>query len=232
MCTESKILKTALAIALLPILLYSGCDDSDSRVFADEDSSSAGATGVDTDDIKPATPSSSSMCPDGIATGDILIRTAAGLEQVLGCKSVGRLIIMGAEIESLEAFSGITDIEQELIITGTNLSDLQGFGSVESVVGNVLIWGNAALVNLDGLSNLKSVQKLTLSGNAKLVDLHGLTSFEEAQSVVIRNNASLPNCEAKWLIELLGFTLNDSSNAVCSNHSDACGDMQCARLFQ
>jgi hypothetical protein len=55
--------------------------------------------------------------------------------------------------------------------------------------------GSPALINLDGLHSLTTVDELSLENNAALADLDGLRALEAASTITVKGNSALSNLD-------------------------------------
>jgi len=66
-----------------------------------------------------------------------------------------------AEVDAFAATYDCTELTGMLTISGDDITNLQGLSAITSI-GTLHISGNAALTNLDGLSNLTTVENTLL----------------------------------------------------------------------
>ncbi len=132
------------------------------------------------------------------------------------------------EMPHLESIGG------SLLIQSSH--DLENFdlNKLEYVKGDVRIKSNAALLDLNGLSNLSYIGgDLRIYGwdgevlNRELSDISGLGRLESvAGDIEITNNPKLPACAAEALVEQLKYfpgiaTIADNDNSATCGHEVA-----------
>ena len=155
-------------------------------------------------------------------------------------------IVGNAKLADLDGLSALTEVDDFFIISNNpELASLQGltnFTKVSSLGGNLtidnndkltgvdllgvtflaglVIKENAAIVNLDGLSNLSGIffGGLTIENNAALENLDGLSNTGTAGDLKIIGNPSLTNIDG--LIKMQGISNIDARhNLEISNNN-------------
>jgi hypothetical protein len=109
-------------------------------------------------------------------------------------------------LESLSGLGALTSIGALRLMVNASLRNLAGLenlsyvGDDDSTTG-FAISGNDALVSVDGLSSLTSMDAyLTLQRNNALTSLRGFAPLKSINGFfAFSNNASLPTCEVEWL---------------------------------
>lgn len=142
----------------------------------------------------------------------------------LSCDTVtGNVDIDGADITDLTPLSGITTIAGYLYIgnlnpgMNANLQNLVGLSGLTSVGSFLSVTNNPVLTNIDGLSNIQSVNSVFVSGNTVLEDLDGLSGLtgDVGIDLLIYENPLIQN-----LSGLAGFTASPSGRLwIFSNAS-------------
>lgn len=174
------------------------------------------------------------LCPNGTAEESLIITSAAQLATASGCTKVkGDLMLLGEDIDNIEILSSLTTVEGSVVMQQIPLASVQPLSQLTFVGKGLELFGLVNLANLEGLGALTNVGgKITISENDSLVDLHGLaslTSMGAAEVLNLKKNPSLPTCEAKWLVEKLGRSMDtgDPNVEVCSTAMDSCGGEEC-----
>jgi hypothetical protein len=95
-----------------------------------------------------------------------------------------------------------------------NIIDLSLFTSLETVTGRVTIINNSALTDLNGLTNLRSVDWLSVGGNQSLVSLAGIQNIEDIRWFNLYNNNALTSLDdlQSWDFELPILSITQNSN--------------------
>ncbi len=116
-------------------------------------------------------------------------------------------------LKNLIGFDRITRFFQtSFIVNNPSLIDLYGLHNLSRVLYTGLsLYNNNALLNLDGLSTLKSIGSILIQENDNLADLTGLNSIDTIGSLTIQLNQSLENLHG---LENLKY------NIVLSIHSN------------
>lgn len=129
-----------------------------------------------------------------------------------------------ANIDELATVTGVVS-DYLTIMSLYLIPDIDGLSGITNVYGPVSIRGNRAITNLDGLSNLQSVELLPTSTNLSqidfsynnlLTDITGIADLHyTGQSIIIRNNPMLSECTIAPICENLNepfvsFTIQEN----------------------
>lgn len=249
-------MKNTLATAVILTILHFGCSSNDKSDKSDDAMApvsaggviatvSGGTSGMATNGTAGSVPTAAAEtgttagiggattdnpCPNGIAEGDLTLDTATKLAAASGCTTVkGSLMILGSDIDNIDALGNLNTVGGSLIIQDALISDVRALDKLTSVGNDLYLFRLVDITNVDGLGALATVGgNLTISGDERLIDLRGLTSLASmgADKILnLRNNPSLPTCEAKQLVEKLGRKMDgtDPNVSVCSTVEDSCG---------
>jgi len=92
--------------------------------------------------------------------------------------------------------------------------DIVNFKALKSVRWSLNIYNNSTLTNLDGLSNLRSVDSLYIARNSNLANINGLSSLISVNSVNISENANLTNLDGLGKLESVRYDMNLQKNKL------------------
>ncbi|TRX34153.1 hypothetical protein FNW52_14040 [Flavobacterium sp. ZT3R18] len=98
--------------------------------------------------------------------------------------------------ESLESLTGLNSLKKvgQLQIDGNqNLKNLKGLENIENISFYINIHNNPNLIDLNGLSNLKTTEYLSIKNNPNLLSLTGLNDAVVIDYLFIENNYNLKN---------------------------------------
>lgn len=151
------------------------------------------------------------------------------LEEIKGFNSLTDIqtvfSISGApKLKEITGLPNLTTVGQDFQINYTGLTNLDAFKKLTRVgngtSGSLLLVGNSELLNLDGLSSLKTCSQVYLTSNLKLVQINGLSGLEKiAQGIVISSNKSLQNLDglSNWSGATVTVNLgkNESLTDLC-----------------
>jgi hypothetical protein len=152
------------------------------------------------------------------------------LEEIKGFNSLTEIqtvfSISGApKLKEIIGLTNLTTVGRDFQINYSGLVNLDAFKKLSKIgdgaSGSLLFVGNNELLNLDGLSSLKTCSQIYLTSNLKLVQINGLSGLEKiAQGIQFSSNKSLKNLDglANWSGATV--TVNVGNN---ESLSDLCG---------
>lgn len=148
-----------------------------------------------------------------------------------GCGCAGTIMLSSqAAVDAFPVTHGCKIAASTITITGGDIVNLDGLHSLDTIRGSLTIQDNPELLNIDGLSNLKSVASKTYGGifivsNARLTNIDGLSSVSDVgynsgfgnSSITIASNSGLTSIEGLIGIKRLPGNLLISDNDALTN---------------
>lgn len=128
---------------------------------------------------------------------EIYIQDNAKLKNLVGLSSLETIAWESFYItnnQSLESFIGLDKLKkvgQLQIENNQSIKNLNGLENIEEVSFYINIHNNPNLVDLTGLSNLKTTQYLSIKNNSKLLSLSGLSNTVIIDYLFVNNNQNL-----------------------------------------
>lgn len=122
------------------------------------------------------------QCEKSIHLGDITFSTQHEIEEFAKSgysRVTGSVIIKGDDIRNLNGLSKLFAIEGDLVIEyNKSLIDIyEGLSNLSYVGQDISIWENSELLKIDGLNKLISTKNLTITQNFKLVNINGFSNL-------------------------------------------------------
>lgn len=148
----------------------------------------------------------------------------AGLTSIGGNFLINNLLGSGG-ITNVNGLADLTTVGGRFQIYNCNrLQDLDGLLSLQSVGGVLRIWNNSQIQDLDGLSSLSSVGELYISGNEALLNIDGLSMISTVNGgVQIGPNINQTNVDGLSQLNSVGgdllFLNNPSMNNIDGLHN-------------
>ncbi len=127
----------------------------------------------------------------GVFDGSLILESQADADALRGVTTItGSLTIQG-DVRNVDALGCLTEVGGGLAISNAselvNVDGLSGLRSAESVG----VLDCPLLKNLDGLVGITSVTDIAVSGNASLADISGFRGLKSAGYVTIDSNPAL-----------------------------------------
>lgn len=169
----------------------------------------------------------------GFCAGDVLLETQQQVSE-FACTAVeGDLMIMGdegmlgREIHSLDALSGLIRVGGSFGITNTSVTSLTGLSGLTTIGGSVFIEGNGSLTSFTGTESLISVGgDFSIQNNVSLTSLTGLEALVAiGNDLVIANNAALTSLSGLSNLSTLTLDLHISNNASLATLAGLSADL-------
>lgn len=163
------------------------------------------------------------FCLGGIRLNRILILllvTASSISAQAQVCTQDITLSSQAEVDAFSSTYGCTEIDGLLTIRGNDITNLAGLASLQVSRGRLMVIANPLLTNLDGLSNLTSVEQLAISNNAVLANIQGLaglTSVSGPGHLEISNNPVLANLDGLNNVTSVSGNLIIDGNATLNN---------------
>lgn len=133
------------------------------------------------------------------------------------CSPINMELTSQQQIDEFQANYGPCDRVGNMLIQGDDITNLDGLANLTSVGTFLRIENNPVLVNLNGLSSLSVVSRLSVEGNSMLLNLSGLSRFEEILSVYISDNPSLTSLDGLSRLKQVTYELIVENNALLAN---------------
>jgi hypothetical protein len=143
--------------------------------------------------------------------------TLSNFDELASLRSIGSLYVAGNHnITKLPHFENTSLVSVE-IYDNANLVDYSELSKLERIETTLLFW-RTTLSNLDFLTNLKYVYRLSLRSNQNLTQIDVLNNLTSLTYADIRSNSSLSTCSNKRLC-VLAITAN---RLVVSDNASGC----------
>lgn len=130
---------------------------------------------------------------------EIYITDNAKLKNLVGLSSLQTVaweafyITNNQSLESLTGLYSLKKIGQLQIESNVNLKNLKGLESLEEITFFINVHNNPNLLDLTGLSNLKSTEYLSVENNPNILSLSGLNDAVVIDYFFVKNNYNLRN---------------------------------------
>lgn len=102
-------------------------------------------------------------------------------------------------------------------IYSNSITNLNSLATLETIGGSLNITNNNSLLNLAGLNNLVSTNKLVIYSNKNLADIDGLSKLTSTNSIFINDNDKLLNIDSLSKITILTNFLSINNNELLKN---------------
>lgn len=157
-------------------------------------------------------------------TGELYINANVGLSSLEGLNNLqiveGRVgICCNPNLNTLLPLNKLEVIGTELSIFETKLRNLEGLNNVKKIQ-RLVISNNHELLNINDLSNLDSLGHIIIIQNGGLANINGLSNLSYLSSINIWGNYSLLNIDGLENVPFIDGGISLSSN---ENLSDFCG---------
>ena len=139
------------------------------------------------------------------------------------CSQVCSLTITGDDITNLDSLYVVQSVGRLVITFNPMLTDIEGLSNLATIENacsstGMEISNNNLLPDLNGLSSLeKIVGPVLISGNTMLSDLTGLSSLSDIDALTIGSNASLQNLNGLEALTAIDGHLVIESNPALTN---------------
>jgi hypothetical protein len=143
------------------------------------------------------------------------------LAQITSCESLilGESAAGNPLLSNIDGLSNITNISVELRLMGNDaLSSIAALSFENTFIDGVYIIDNDALLSLEGLENLDTLNILSIKENDALIDLNGLNNLSLIYLyIIIENNDALLNLSGLDSLTTISDHLYIVGNEVLSN---------------
>lgn len=152
-------------------------------------------------------------CGDDSSPGEDGPDPTVGGSLDCGSTTLSGHLVIESEAD-LAALDGVRAVEGELQVNRTSFTTLDFLGCIEEVGGELTIFGNAALVDVSGLDQLRHAgASVVFSENTAITELSGLESLTEISgSLVIQGNAQLTGLSGLQQLHTIGGALTIREN--------------------
>lgn len=160
-----------------------------------------------------------------VMPGSISISNCAILTNFNGLESLysvsGLHLADNPALEKVSAGSTLTKVDQLYFQNCPKLTNIQGLENLSEV--SSLGISNTGLSNLDHLAAISSLSSLSISGNAELINIAGLSSVKSPLTYGrIINNANLSNCAVQAICTFLAQPDAGGAQLLISGNKAAC----------
>lgn len=122
-------------------------------------------------------------------------------------------------LNSIDGLSGLSGILTNVSIIGTNISNVDALENV-TAVGDLIIKDNPLLTNLDGLSGLSTVNRnIEIQNNDALLNVNGLNALTSINYgyLLIQDNAVLAEINGLQNLAAVGLLVNSNGISIVNN---------------